>query len=127
MTGSTAPAARTATAAGRTARRLAWFALGVFCVTFTGLEVVNHGSGAAMAAVLFAGAPDLARILHGRGETVVRLVHSPWPPLAVLVGYTVTPVVWVPIFAAGLGWLAHGAFARAVGCAVRSPGGHRRG
>jgi len=105
--------------AGGRFRRVAWLALGLFCVAFAGLEVVNHGAGAAVAAGVFALAPDLAVL---RGVRASRwapgfrtTMHRPWLPLLVLVGYTVSPLTWVPIFAAGLGWLGHIAFHRAAG------------
>jgi hypothetical protein len=47
-------------------------------------------------------------------------------PVLLLVVYAVTPLTWAPLFAAGLGWLAHVALDRAMGYGLRSAAGFQR-
>jgi hypothetical protein len=85
---------------------------------------------------VFAIAPDLTMFVGahegGNGRLSSRAVpyynaaHRPWIPLLVLVGYSVSPLEWVPIFAAGLGWLLHIAADRAFGYGLRAADGSRR-
>ncbi|MFD0471179.1 hypothetical protein ACFQ0B_24855 [Nonomuraea thailandensis] len=43
-----------------------------------------------------------------------------WIPLVVLVGYSFGPIVWPPLFTAGLGWLTRIALDRTFGHAPSS-------
>lgn len=118
-------------------KRVAWAALAVFLLAFIVLEVINHGGSALVAAILLLIAPDLAMLIDVRGADrgkvspkAVRyynLVHRPWIPLAVLVVYSVGALGdWVPLFTAGLGWLAHIALDRTFGYDLRERDGSRR-
>lgn len=120
-------------------RRVAWAALAVFLLAFIVLEVVNHGVSALIAALLLLIAPDLTMLVGaspevaGSGKLPPKAVpyynfaHQPWIPLAVLVVYSVGGLGdWVPLFTAGLGWLAHVALDRAFGYGLRERDGSRR-
>lgn len=122
------------------ARRVGWALLAAFWAAFAGLEVVNHGAPALVAAVGFFFIPDLTLLIGAgsarelqRGQLPPRavpaynLMHSAWLPLAVLVIYAVTPLEWVLIFAAGLGWLTHISVDRALGLGLRTRDGFQRG
>ena len=122
------------------ARRAGWLALGLFCVGFAILESVNHGLLALLLAVGFAIAPDLAMLVGVRTAHSLRrgqlppaavpwynAVHRAWVPLLLLVACTVSPLDWAPLFAGGLGWLAHIAIDRAAGFGLRDPAGFQRG
>ncbi|GAA4619882.1 DUF4260 family protein [Actinoallomurus vinaceus] len=121
----------------RTAARIGWLALALFFTAFAVLEVVNHGVLALAAAVLFAIAPDLTMLIGasegGHGRLSPRAVpyynaaHRFWVPFALVVAYSFGPVNWPPLFAAGLGWLAHIAYDRAFGYGLRDRDGRRRG
>ena len=115
----------------------AWAGLALFCTAFAVLEVVNHGTPTLVAAVLALGAPDVTMLI-GAGEAgqgmlsrravpFYNLAHRPWLPLVLLVGYTVAPLDWPPLFTAGLAWLAHIAADRALGYGLRDRDGSRRG
>ena len=52
--------------------------------------------------------------------------HRVWVPVLLLAVYTVSPLTWAPLFAAGLGWLAHIAVDRACGYGLRSAAGFQR-
>jgi hypothetical protein len=119
------------------AKRAAWAALAAFLLAFIVLEVVNHGGSALVAALLFLIAPDLTMVigastagngtLSPRAVPYYNLVHRPWIPLAVLVVYSLGGLGdWVPLFTAGLGWLAHIALDRAFGYGLRARDGSRR-
>jgi hypothetical protein len=106
-------------------------------LAFIVLEVVNHGSSALVAALLFLIAPDLTMVigasaagdgkLSPKAVPYYNLVHRPWIPLAVLVAYSLGGLGdWVPLFTAGLGWLAHIALDRAFGYGLRARDGSRR-
>ncbi|MEU4446164.1 DUF4260 family protein [Actinosynnema sp. NPDC050801] len=119
------------------AKRVAWAALAVFLLAFIVLEVINHGGSALIGALLLLIAPDLTMVIgagaagHGRlspkAVPYYNLVHRPWIPLAVLVCYSFGALGdWVPLFTAGLGWLAHIALDRAFGYGLRERDGSRR-
>ncbi|MEO3890773.1 hypothetical protein [Nonomuraea sp. B5E05] len=60
--------------------------------------------------------PDVTRLAGIRPPGAPhRAVHRVWIPLAVLVGYTFGPIVWPPLFTAGLGRLTRIALARTLG------------
>jgi len=121
------------------ARRAGWLLLGLFCVGFAILESVNHGLPALLMAAGFAIAPDLAMLVGARtahslqrGQLPPAAVpwynaaHRAWVPLLLLVAYSVSPLNWAPLFAAGLGWLAHIAIDRAAGFGLRDAAGFQR-
>lgn len=104
--------------AGQLVQRIAWAALALFLLAFIVLEVINHGVPALIAALVFLILPRLV------GARCYNVAHRAWIPLAVLVVYSFGVLGdWVPIFTAGLGWLAHIAVQRALGdrTAVKTP------
>jgi hypothetical protein len=118
-------------------KRVAWAALAVFLLAFVVLEVINHGGPALVAALLLLVAPDLTMVigdgaagdgkLSPKAVPYYNAVHRPWIPLAVLIVYSVGALgSWVPLFTAGLGWLAHVALDRAFGYGLRERDGSRR-
>lgn len=118
-------------------KRVAWAALAVFLLAFIVLEVINHGGSALVAALLLLMAPDLTMFIGastaGNGKLSPKavpyynLMHQPWIPLALLVVYSIGGLGdWVPLFTAGLGWLAHIALDRAFGYGLRERDGSRR-
>jgi uncharacterized protein DUF4260 len=125
------------TPARQVAKRVAWAALAAFLLAFIVLEVINHGGSALLGALLFLIAPDLTMVIGagtaGNGKLAPKavpyynIVHRPWIPLAVLVVYSAGGLgEWVPLFTAGLGWLAHVALDRAFGYGLRERDGSRR-
>ncbi|WET76294.1 DUF4260 family protein [Amycolatopsis sp. QT-25] len=125
------------TPARQVAKRVAWAALAAFLLAFIVLEVINHGGSALVAALLLLIAPDLTMLIGagvaGKGKLSPKAVpyynvmHRPWIPLAVLVVYSAGGLGdWVPLFTAGLGWLAHIALDRAFGYGLREHDGSRR-
>ncbi|WP_410643482.1 DUF4260 family protein [Amycolatopsis sp. lyj-346] len=99
--------------------------------------MVNHGGPALIAALLLLIVPDLTMVIgagaagHGKLSPKAvpwyNLAHRPWIPLAVLAGYSAGGLgEWVPVFTAGLGWLAHIALDRAFGYGLRERDGSRR-
>ncbi|MEQ0558519.1 DUF4260 family protein [Amycolatopsis sp. NEAU-NG30] len=100
-------------------RRTAWAALAVFLLAFLALEVVNHGVPALIAGLLLLLVPDLPKRLGNGSRKALawhNFLHRPWIPLAVLVVYSAGGLGdWVPLFTAGLGWLAHIAVERVFG------------
>ncbi|WP_248964050.1 DUF4260 family protein [Sphaerisporangium perillae] len=135
------PAARTSAARTlRIARRVGWLGLALFLTAFAVLEIAKYGTTTLLAAVLFMIAPDLTMLVGAsdaknlrRGRLSPRAVpfynaaHRPWIPLALLVAYTFSPIAWPPLFAAGLAWLGHIAYDRALGYGLRTPEGFQRG
>ncbi|MYS81324.1 DUF4260 family protein [Streptomyces sp. SID5474] len=123
-------------------RRGAWIVLTLFLAAFAVFESVKYGFATSAAALLFFVLPDLTMFIgakdalrdgaHEPGRLQPRAVpfynalHRAWVPLIVLVGYTVSPVVWPPLFTAGLGWLTHIAMDRAAGYGLRTPEGFRK-
>jgi Domain of unknown function (DUF4260) len=141
--GNSAPYSRSLTAhlpsVPAAARRGGWLLLGLFCTGFAILEIVNHGPEALAMAAGFAIAPDLAMIVGVRGARALQhgqlapaavpwynAVHRAWVPLLLLVVYSVAPLSWAPLFAGGLGWLAHIAIDRAAGFGLRDAAGFQR-
>ncbi|MEU8134795.1 hypothetical protein [Streptodolium elevatio] len=105
----------TPTAAHRAAARMrvgAWGGLTLFLAAFAIFEAQKYGVPTTAAAVLFFLLPDTARRFAAGHRRVVALAHNAWLPTAILVGYTVGPVVWPPLFTAGLGWLTRIAITR---------------
>jgi hypothetical protein len=118
-------------------KRVAWAALAAFLLAFIVLEVINHGGSALVAALLLLIVPDLTMVigagaagdgkLSPKAVPYYNLMHRPWIPLAVLVIYSLGGLGdWVPLFTAGLGWLAHIALDRAFGYGLREHDGSRR-
>ncbi|MEV5831344.1 hypothetical protein AB0L25_37840 [Spirillospora sp. NPDC052242] len=97
-------------------------------MAFAVFEAAEYGVPTTAAALLFFALPDLARLAGARPPGVLyQAVNRVWIPLAVLVGYTFGPIVWPPLFTAGLGWLARIAVQRTfgrglVGVERRTPG-----
>ncbi|MGW1989833.1 DUF4260 family protein [Embleya sp. NPDC001921] len=126
----------------RRIRRGAWIALTLFLAAFAVFESVKYGFATSAAALLFFVLPDLTMFIgikdaardgtHQPGRLQPRAVpfynalHRAWVPLIVLVAYAVGPVVWPPLFTAGLGWLTHIAMDRAAGYGLRTPEGFRK-
>ncbi|MEV0199767.1 hypothetical protein [Nonomuraea sp. NPDC050691] len=98
------------------ARRAAWGALALFLAAFAIFESQKYGLPTTLAMLVFLALPDLARLAGVRPPGLMYgAVHRVWIPLAILVGYTVGPLVWPPLFTAGLGWLTRIAAERALG------------
>ena len=121
------------------ARRTGWLSLGLAALAFGGLEVANHGPWALALLILFVIAPDLtflAGLKQAREMEPGQLppvavpwynaAHRAWVPVLLLAAYTVSPLTWAPLFAAGLGWLAHIALDRSMGYGLRSAAGFQR-
>ncbi|WTW99812.1 hypothetical protein OG216_43540 [Streptomycetaceae bacterium NBC_01309] len=94
-----------ASRAGAWARTGAWGGLTLFLAAFAVFEAQKYGVPTTAAAVLFFLLPDAAARFAAGHRRVVALAHNAWLPTAILVGYSVGPVVWPPLFTAGLGWL----------------------
>ena len=121
------------------ARRTGWLSLGLAALAFGGLEVANHGPWALALLVLFLIAPDLAffvglkqarELAPGQLPPVAvpwyNAAHRAWVPVLLLAVYAVSPLTWAPLFAAGLGWLAHIALDRSMGYGLRGAAGFQR-
>ena len=123
----------------RAARRAGWLGAGLASLALGGLEVVNHGPWALAGLITSAIAPDLT-FLKGMGQASqmepgqlpavavpwYNAAHRPWVPALLLVTCVVIPLSWAPLFAAGLGWLAHIALDRAMGFGLRTADGFQR-
>ncbi|MEV4566204.1 DUF4260 family protein [Nonomuraea sp. NPDC049419] len=102
-------------------RRVAWGALGLFLAAFAIFESWKYGLPTTAAALAFFVLPDLVRLAGARpGGPLYEVVHRVWIPLVVVIGYSFGPVVWPPLFTAGLGWLTRIALDRTLG---RGPAG----
>jgi hypothetical protein len=105
------------TNAGRTVTRAAWIVLAIFLAAFATFEAAKYGLPTILAALIFLALPDLTMLVGaGRAPGAAwfsRVAHRAWIPLVLLVGYSVGPVDWPPLFAAGLAWLTHIAVHRA--------------
>ncbi|MEV7526483.1 DUF4260 domain-containing protein [Streptomyces sp. NPDC091371] len=102
--------------------RTAWGALALLLAAFAGFESQKYGTLTTAAALASFVLPDLARLAGIRGPGMLyQAVNRGWTPLVVLVGYTVGPIVWPPLFTAGLGWLTRIAFDRTRGLGPTSP------
>ncbi|MEV0619118.1 DUF4260 family protein [Nonomuraea sp. NPDC050404] len=98
------------------AGRIAWGVLGLFLAAFAVFESVKYGLPTTAAALGFFVLADLARLAGVRAPGVLyQAVHRVWIPLVILVGYTFGPIVWPPLFTAGLGWLTRIALDRTLG------------
>ena len=120
-------------------RRAGWLSLGLAALAFGGLEVANHGPWALVLLIAFLIAPDLAFFVglnQARAMSPGQLppvavpwynaAHRVWVPVLLLAVYTVSPLTWAPLFAAGLGWLAHIALDRSLGYGLRGAAGFQR-
>lgn len=97
-------------------RRVAWGAAAVFLAAFAVFESAKYGLPTTAAALLFFALPDAARLAGVRPPGVLhQAVHRAWIPLTVLVVYSFGPLVWPPLFTAGLGWLTRIAIERTTG------------
>jgi len=97
-------------------KKASWGALALFLIAFAGFESVKYGLPTTAAALVFFALPDLARLAGARPPGLLyQSVHRVWIPLAVVVGYSLGPVVWPPLFTAGLGWLTRIAIDRTLG------------
>jgi hypothetical protein len=104
-------------------RKICWGALALFLAAFAIFESLKYGLPTTAAALVFFALPDLARLARVRPPgPVYQAVHRVWIPLAVLVGYTFGPIVWPPLFTAGLGWLTRIAVERTFGRGLSSSG-----
>jgi hypothetical protein len=99
------------------ARTACWTVLALFLAAFAVFESVKYGLPTSVAALAFFALPALTRVVRVPG-VLHQAVNRVWIPLAVLIGYSIGPVVWPPLFTAGLGWLTGIAVDRALG---RSP------
>jgi hypothetical protein len=105
-----------ASSAGSWPKRIAWGAFALFLAAFAVFESQKYGLPTTAAALVFFVLPDLARLTGIRPPGALhQAVNRVWLPLAVLVGYTFGPIVWPPLFTAGLGWLTRIALDRARG------------
>ncbi|GAB7182962.1 hypothetical protein ATKI12_2793 [Kitasatospora sp. Ki12] len=96
--------------------RTAWGALTLLLAAFAVFESQKYGLPTTAAALAFLVLPDLARLVGIRPPSVLyRTINRGWIPLVILVGYSVGPIVWPPLFTAGLGWLTRIAFDRTRG------------
>lgn len=124
----------------RSIRRVAWFGNALFWTAFAVLEGVNHGWLAVLFAVVFFIAPDLTFLAGARdarkaerGRLPPRAVpyynaaHRALVPLALMLVYAFTPIVWAPLFAALCAWMAHISYDRAFGYGLRTKEGFQRG
>ncbi|MFF4622065.1 hypothetical protein [Nonomuraea jabiensis] len=97
-------------------RTVCWAALALFLAAFAVFESVKYGLPTSVAALIFVALPDLARLARVPPSGVPhQAVHRVWIPLAVVIGYSFGPIVWPPLFTAGLGWLTRIAVDRALG------------
>ncbi|WP_283134570.1 hypothetical protein [Rhizohabitans arisaemae] len=88
------------------ARRIAWGVFAVFLAAFAVFEAVKYGLPTTAAALVSLAVPFTFR--------TSRIAQSALLPLAVLLFYTFGPIVFPPLFTAGLGWLTGVAILRAV-------------
>ncbi|MGC5401487.1 hypothetical protein ACPXCP_37840 [Streptomyces sp. DT20] len=96
--------------------RAAWGVLTSLLAAFAVFESQKYGVPTTVAALVSFVLPDLARLVGIRPPGLAhRIVNSWWIPLVVLAGYSVGPVVWPPLFTAGLGRLTRIAYARTLG------------
>ncbi|WP_206641364.1 hypothetical protein [Nonomuraea polychroma] len=101
---------------GSRPKRIAWGALALFLAAFAVFESQKYGLPTTAAALVFFVFPDLTRLAGVRPPgALYQAVNRVWIPLVVLVGYTLGPIVWPPLFTAGLGWLTRIAFDRMLG------------
>uniref|UniRef100_A0AAU2VN56 DUF4260 domain-containing protein n=1 Tax=Streptomyces sp. NBC_00008 TaxID=2903610 RepID=A0AAU2VN56_9ACTN len=115
-TGATTPLNNPGAGRGSWFRRTAWGVLTSLLAAFAVFESQKYGIPTTVAALVFFVLPDLARLVGIRPPGLPhRIVNSWWVPLVVLVGYSVGPVVWPPLFTAGLGWLTRVAYGRTLG------------
>ncbi|MGI5291919.1 hypothetical protein ACQEVF_52605 [Nonomuraea polychroma] len=91
---------------GSRPKRIVWGALALFLAAFAVFESQKYGLPTTAAALVFFVLPDLTRLAGVRPPSALhQAVNRVWIPLVVLVGYTFGPIVWPPLFTAGLGWL----------------------
>ncbi|WP_250301305.1 hypothetical protein [Streptomyces sp. A 4/2] len=90
-------------------------------LAFAVFESQKYGLPTTAAALVFFVMPDLARLvgIHPPG-LLHQAVNRGWIPLVVLVGYSLGPIVWPPLFTVGLGWLTRIACDRTLGRGLAS-------
>ncbi|MBT2233054.1 DUF4260 family protein [Nonomuraea sp. NEAU-A123] len=104
-------------------RQIGWGALALFLAAFAVFESVKYGLPTTAAMLGFFALPDLARLAGVRPPgPLYQVVHRVWVPLAIVVGYSLGPVAWPPLFTAGLGWLTRIAVERAFGRGLSQSG-----
>ncbi|WP_406311905.1 hypothetical protein OHA77_24855 [Streptosporangium sp. NBC_01639] len=102
-------------------KRIAWGILTLFLAAFAVFESQKYGLPTTAAALVFFVVPDLTRLAGIRAPGMLyQAVNRVWFPLVVLVGYAIGPIVWPPLFTAGLGWLTRIALDRTLGRGLTS-------
>jgi hypothetical protein len=102
--------------AGGRLRKTCWAAGALFLAGFAVFESAKYGLPTTVAALIAFALPDLVRLAGVRPPGMLyQAVHRVWIPLVIVVGYSLGPVVWPPLFTAGLGWLTRIAVERALG------------
>lgn len=97
-------------------RKTCWGACALFLAGFAVFESAKYGLPTTAAALMLFALPDLARLTGVRPPGMLyQAVHRVWIPLVVVIGYSLGPIVWPPLFTAGLGWLTRIAVERAFG------------
>lgn len=122
------------------AARSLWLVLALFWTAFATLEGVHHGAPAWGAVVAGLVVPDLAMLIGARSAAALErgrlapaavpydnLTHRMTIPLVITVLYTVSPWEVPALFAALCGWMAHIAWERSLGYAMRHREGWQRG
>ncbi|WP_413754346.1 DUF4260 domain-containing protein [Streptomyces sp. R-74717] len=119
--GAATPLRNSAVSSGSWLTRTAWGTLTLLLSAFAVFESQKYGLPTTAAALVSFVMPDLARLVGIRPPGMLyQTVNRGWIPLVVLVGYTVGPIVWPPLFTAGLGWLTRIAFDRTLGRGLAS-------
>jgi hypothetical protein len=118
------------------AERVAWGVLSAFLLAFLVFEVVKYGGASLATALFLLIAPDLTMLIGaregGNGKLAPKAVpfynamHRPWIPLALLIGYSLSELAWVPLFTAALAWLLHISLDRTFGYGLRARDGSHR-
>jgi hypothetical protein len=104
-------------------RKMCWAACALFLAGFAVFESAKYGLPTTVAALIVFALPDLARFAGVRPPGMFyQAVHRVWIPLVMVIGYSLGPVVWPPLFTAGLGWLTRIAVERAIGRGLPSSG-----
>jgi hypothetical protein len=97
-------------------KRIAWGAFTLFLAAFAVFESQKYGLPTTAAALVFFVLPDLTRLAGVRPPgALYQAMNRIWIPLVVLVAYTFGPILWPPLFTAGLGWLTRIALDRTLG------------
>ena len=97
-------------------QRVGWGLLTLLLLTFAVFESAKYGWPTTIAALAFFALPDLAGLAGIRPPGLpYQAVNRVWLPLMVLVGYSVAPFAWPPLFTAALAWLTRIALDRTSG------------